>query len=126
MKHTRILASALAIAIMTTTLFPASASSVLSLQTDPVQSPGSPIGYLDPDIDEDGDGIINSVEDTYGTDFFHADSDGDGLDDYQELMIYGTDPQNMDSDSDNIDDGVEVQSGFDPLDASSAPDEQYT
>ncbi len=36
------------------------------------------------------------------------DSDGDGLTNYQEVMIYGTDPQNSDTDGDLIDDDEEI------------------
>lgn len=45
------------------------------------------------------------------------DSDGDGLSDIAEA-IYGTDNKNPDSDGDSYLDGVEIQNGFDPLNAS--------
>jgi hypothetical protein len=38
-----------------------------------------------------------------------ADSDGDGLNNYQEIVIYGTLPGNPDTDGDLIPDGAEVQ-----------------
>jgi hypothetical protein len=43
-----------------------------------------------------------------------ADSDGDGIPDWQEILIYGTDPHNPDSSGDGIPDGVAVANGLDP------------
>ncbi len=67
--------------------------------------------------DRDGDGIIDTYEtgtgvyvsptDT-GTDPRNADTDNDGLTDYDELYVYGTDPNNSDSDGDGISDNDEV------------------
>ncbi|MEI6176359.1 MAG: hypothetical protein WCS43_05665 [Verrucomicrobiota bacterium] len=67
--------------------------------------------------DRDGDGLIDTSEtgtgvyvsptDT-GTDPRNADTDNDGLDDYEELYLYGTDPNNSDSDGDGIFDSEEV------------------
>jgi hypothetical protein len=48
------------------------------------------------------------------------DSDGDSLDDVNELQR-GTNPLNPDSDGDGWDDGVEVADGTNPLDPSSQP-----
>ena len=45
----------------------------------------------------------------------YPDSDGDGLDDPEE-MIAGTDPQRRDTDGDGLNDGVEVRWMLDPLD----------
>lgn len=42
------------------------------------------------------------------------DTDGDGLNDYDELRQYGTSPYVVDSDSDGTADGTEVQRGTDP------------
>jgi hypothetical protein len=44
----------------------------------------------------------------------HGDSDGDGLDDAQELAL-GTDPDNPDSDGDGYGDGDEYHGGTNPL-----------
>ena len=63
--------------------------------------------------DSDGDGIPDDVEIANGLDPNNPadaleDPDGDGLTNFQELMIYGTDPHNPDTDGDGIPDGVEV------------------
>ncbi|MFA5947105.1 MAG: hypothetical protein WC813_03710 [Patescibacteria group bacterium] len=44
-----------------------------------------------------------------------ADTDSDGLSDYDEKNVYGTSPYLSDTDSDGIDDRTEVTSGTDPL-----------
>jgi hypothetical protein len=68
--------------------------------------------------DSDGDGIPDDVELAHGlnpndpTDGME-DADGDGLSNYQELVVYGTDPRNPDTDGDGISDGEEVIAGKD-------------
>jgi hypothetical protein len=42
------------------------------------------------------------------------DTDGDGLNDYDELNAYQTSPYIKDTDSDGVDDGAEVREGTDP------------
>ncbi|MDF7826499.1 InlB B-repeat-containing protein [Pontiellaceae bacterium B12227] len=44
----------------------------------------------------------------------HTDSDGDGINDYEELYVHGTDPDNSDSDGDAVDDGQELSLGLNP------------
>jgi formylglycine-generating enzyme required for sulfatase activity len=61
--------------------------------TDSDGNEGTPVTrtvnvVLDPNADEDGDGIPNATELTYGTDPIKADTDGDGLNDGYE-MGYG-------------------------------------
>jgi hypothetical protein len=75
------------------------------------------------DPDSDGDSIDDGDEvGTYGTDPLAADSDGDGIDDYAEIDTHGTDPLNPDSDGDGLQDGYEAipgpgfQGNTDPLD----------
>jgi len=68
---------------------------------------------LGPDTDDDG--LLDSVEPTYGTDPFVADTDGDGLLDGAEVLEHGTDPLRTDSDSDGLADLEEIELGTDPL-----------
>ncbi len=49
-----------------------------------------------------------------GTSAADADTDCDGLSDYDELNIYGTDPLQPDTDGDGLSDGWEVANQFDP------------
>jgi len=70
--------------------------------------------------DPDGDGLTNAREHAAGTQLNVADSDGDGLNDGQEVLTYSTDPLNADSDRDFISDGQEVQSGLDPRNGADA------
>lgn len=65
-------------------------------------------------VDSDRDGLNDDQEKTLGTDPNNADTDGDGVSDYNEVMIYHTDPLNPDSDGDGWTDGEEIQNGFDP------------
>ena len=69
-----------------------------------------------PLIDSDGDGLNNVEEIQLGTDALQSDSDGDGLDDFAEVRTWGTDPLNADSDGDGLSDYEEVVTlGTDPL-----------
>jgi len=53
-----------------------------------------------------------------------TDTDGDGLSDYDEVIVHGTQPGNPDSDSDGMPDGWEVHFGLNPKldDAGADPD----
>jgi hypothetical protein len=82
------------------------------------------------EIDQDADGLTDSVETntrTYvsanntGTDPLDFDSDDDGLKDGEEVVTYGTNPVSADTDSDGAPDGVEVTAGTNPKDSASAP-----
>jgi len=66
-------------------------------------------------VDADLDGLDADQEAQLGTSDFLADSDGDGLSDYDEVFIHGTDPANADTDGDGIGDGIELRMGLDPL-----------
>ncbi len=78
----------------------------------------------DGDDDQEPDGLNNWMEFFFATDPNLADSDGDGLDDYEEIFNAMTDPVNPDSDGDGLDDGWEFMMGTDPYfnDAQSDPD----
>ena len=94
-------------------------------------------------LDDDADGLLNSVEATLGTNPLLADSDGDGLvDGYGGIVAvsvypdgvdsdgdgfvdgeqsFGTNPLLADSDGDRLGDGLEVANNADPLDPASWP-----
>jgi len=66
--------------------------------------------------DADGDGLLNTQENSLGTDPRDSDSDDDGLFDSFEVYIHNTDPLDADTDDDNLTDGNEVSLfGTDPL-----------
>ena len=74
-----------------------------------------------PDRYETGTGIYVSPTNT-GTSPTNPDSDGDGLNDGEEVNIYHTDPNKKDTDGDGWDDLFEITTGFDPTSAASNPD----
>ncbi|WP_369855609.1 carboxypeptidase regulatory-like domain-containing protein [Candidatus Thalassolituus haligoni] len=71
-------------------------------------------------IDDDQDGLSNEQEALLGTNPAVADSDGDGLNDGDEVNLHGTDPLLADTDADGINDLVEVQQSLNPLDPTDA------
>jgi hypothetical protein len=103
-------------------------------QTHNITIPSIPANYLatydlvplDPNADEDGDGLLNGWEAQFGLDPFDPadallDLDGDGLTNLQE-QSEGTSPLTSDTDGDGASDGAEVSAGTDPLDPNSTPD----
>lgn len=64
--------------------------------------------------DDDRDGLTNAEEAKLGTNPEVADTDGDGLSDYEEVKIYQTDPLKTDTDGDGYKDGEEVKNGYNP------------
>jgi serine/threonine protein kinase len=58
--------------------------------------------------DDDADGLSNNQELSEGTDPNNPDTDGDGLNDGQEVNQHGTNPKQQDSDGDTLIDGAEV------------------
>ncbi|MFQ5474733.1 MAG: hypothetical protein ACE5DM_02755, partial [Candidatus Nanoarchaeia archaeon] len=87
-----------------------------------------------PNPDKDGDGIVDTCEDSHplalsSDDPYDADKDfdGDGLTNkfecgYSGDSCYsGLDPQGEDTDGDGVIDGVEIDAGTDPCDPSSKP-----
>ncbi len=68
-----------------------------------------------PLIDSDNDGLTNEEELQLGTDPLAADTDQDGLSDYDEVQTWHTDPLLADTDADGISDYAEVMTwGTDP------------
>lgn len=66
--------------------------------------------------DPDGDGLYNIYEFLNNISPQNPDYDGDGLGDYEEIMVYFTVPNKMDTDDDSIWDGPEVYTyGTSPL-----------
>ena len=78
-------------------------------------------GVLDVLDDSDGDGLDDDEEILLGTDPDNPDTDGDGIEDGAEGGA-GTDPVVADTDGDGIEDGQEVTLGTDPTDADTDDD----
>lgn len=73
-------------------------------------------------LDSDSDGLGDLTEGAIGTDPANPDSDGDGINDGQEVNVYSTNPLDDDSDDDGFTDGYEINvAGTDPNDAESVP-----
>lgn len=83
--------------------------------TNPLRRDSDDNGIEDGDEDYDGDGITNKFEITLGTDPTLSDTDGDGLNDYDEVNKYGTNPILVDTDTDGVSDGREIELGTNPL-----------
>lgn len=66
--------------------------------------------------DTDGDGLDDFEESTLGTNPALVDTDADGLSDFLEVRTTLTNPLVLDTDLDGINDGTEVTLGTDPLD----------
>ncbi len=78
----------------------------------------SVFGNLDqePQGDPDSDGLNTGAEYIRGTNPLLSDSDGDGLNDGDEVAVHGTDPLTADTDGDGLDDGAEINTyGTNPL-----------
>lgn len=65
--------------------------------------------------DSDKDGLPDDEEYIGGTDPYKADTDDDGLSDYEEIYIYKTNPLSKDTDNDNLTDFQELICNTDPL-----------
>lgn len=65
--------------------------------------------------DTDGDGLEDGQEvNNYGTNPTKTDTDGDGIEDRKEIHKYETNPSKIDSDGDGMDDLSEVNRGTNP------------
>lgn len=65
-------------------------------------------------IDSDGDGLNDDEEISFGTDPNNSDTDQDGLTDREEVKVYTTDSLKADTDGDGFKDGDEVKNGYNP------------
>jgi len=106
----------------------------LTLNTDPLVDDtdldGMLDGYevennLDPLVDDasndlDGDGLTNLEEHDVGANPNVADTDGDSLNDYDELNVHLTSPLLADTDGDSLDDAWEILFSFDANDDATA------
>ena len=97
---------------------------IVVCNTDPLKNDEDGNAIIDGNDDYDGDGLINSAEETYGTEPYDDDTDIDRLGDYEEIYIYNTNPVEEDSDGDGLSDGFEINYNLDPLDAKSNNDEK--
>lgn len=86
----------------------------------------NPNDPLVPLLDPDRDNLTNKEEFDNQAEPNKADTDGDGLNDGDEVKKYDSDPALPDSDGDRIPDGVEVQTGTKPNDAASYDLQQAT
>ncbi|WP_105103427.1 PQQ-binding-like beta-propeller repeat protein [Microbulbifer pacificus] len=68
----------------------------------------------DADSDNDMDNLSATEEFALGTRADKADTDGDTVNDGDEVLVRGTDPLNPDTDGDGLNDGEEVAAGTDP------------
>lgn len=94
------------------------------LYTNPLVADQGPVGggvQNNPGYDYDGDGLSAYDEQTYGTNVERADTDGDSLNDGDEVIYYGTHPLYADTDGDGYGDGYELSKGYDPLSSVSQP-----
>lgn len=77
--------------------------------------------WIEPPADTDSDGLNDFEEAVYGTNPMDQDTDDDGLSDGEEVLNYLTDPTNIDTDDDGLQDGTEVgNSSFWPGDSSNS------
>ena len=82
-------------------------------------------GINDGDEDYDEDGLKNKEEIENKTSVFDKDTDGDELEDGEEVYKYKTNPSKIDTDNDGLDDFKEIQLGFNPLVANEKFDITY-
>jgi hypothetical protein len=79
----------------------------------------------DAGLDNDEDGLTNLQEYQYNTNPLIQDSDGDGIDDGEEVESYSTNPSNPDTDNDKMPDGYEIDNNLNPIVADGGLDDDY-
>jgi len=60
------------------------------------------------EVDSDNDGLSDSYEQSAATDSYCFDTDGDSINDYNEIAVFFTKPDDSDSDKDGIPDYTEI------------------
>jgi hypothetical protein len=105
---------------MTGTVF-TSAFEVVYIAVDPInalteieEQNNTAVVQVMTSLDTDGDGLLDGEEQRLGTRVDLADSDDDGLSDWDEVRTYGTNPLLKDSDGDGANDAHELAAGTDP------------
>lgn len=73
--------------------------------------------------DLDSDGLTLEQEEFYHTDANNPDTDGDKLQDGDEVNMHNTDPLSLDTDEDSVPDGWELQYGFNPNNSQDAEED---
>lgn len=83
---------------------------VIVISSGGANEPSLPLEIIegDPGTDTDGDGLTDLQEEFYGANPENADSDGDAISDFDEIVEYGTDPLLADTDDDGIIDSNEI------------------
>lgn len=87
------------------------ASSFSGIPVRAEEANAAEVTTTDPDLDTDGDGVADYLEEYFGTDKTAVDTDGDGLTDYVEIFTLKTDPLKTDSDDNGITDDLEDADG---------------
>ena len=93
-------------------------------------TPTADAGYLFGEWTGDATGssspltVLLNTNKTIGATFAQdsRDPDGDGLNNYQEIVVYGSNPNVKDTDLDGFEDGYEVNSGYSPTNPASTPE----
>ncbi len=80
--------------------------------TEPIAT-STPV-QADPGLDSDSDALSDIEEQMLGTNITAADTDGDGLSDYEEVKVYNSNPLLVDTDGDTYSDLEEVRNGYNP------------
>lgn len=87
---------------------------VVYSNTSPTNKYTRGLSVTDADDDFDEDQLTNKEEMARKTEPLIADTDWDGLNDYDEINVYFTDPLVADTDGDGISDGSEIKLKLDP------------
>lgn len=105
-----------------------------SFTSIPINAAETAVTTEDPQADTDNDGLLDYLEEYFGTDKTKEDTDGDGLSDYWEIAKFKLDPLKSDTDEngtldgeedadkDGLSNALEIQLGTNPLKADTDED----